>query len=93
MSRTRSSRPDEEETPRRGGWLPALVIDANAVFLPHQVQAALGLRASSLRTEWRRGRLRVIRRCGRNFLLGRDVLAWLDGGELKRAAPVNGEAD
>jgi hypothetical protein len=59
------------------------VIDPNAVYLPGEVIAALGLRSSSLRTEWRHGRLRVVRRCGRNFLLGRDVLAWLDGGELK----------
>jgi hypothetical protein len=84
MTRTRS-RADAGET-------PALVIDPNTVYLPGQVQAALGLRKSSLRTEWRRGRLRVVRRCGRNFLLGKDVLAWLDAGELRRAAPTNGEA-
>lgn len=60
------------------------VIDPNAVYLPGQVRAALGLRASSLKSEWRAGRLRVVKRCGRNFLLGKDLLAWLDGGEVKR---------
>ena len=60
------------------------VIDPNAIYRPAEVIAALGLRSSSLRTEWRAGRLRIVRRCGRNFLLGKDVLSWLDAGELKR---------
>jgi hypothetical protein len=57
-------------------------IDPNAVYRPQQVIAALGLRGSSLRSEWRAGRLRVVRRCGKNYLLGRDLLAWLYAGEL-----------
>jgi hypothetical protein len=68
---------------------PALAIDPNAIYRPEQVQIALGLRASSLRTEWRRGRLRVLRRCGRNFLLGRDLITWLDSGELKKNRPTS----
>jgi hypothetical protein len=62
--------------------MPALELRPDAVYLPRQVIAALGLRASSLRSEWRAGRLRIVRRCGHNFLLGRDILAWLDGSEL-----------
>jgi hypothetical protein len=62
---------------------PPFIIDPNGVYRSEWVQRALGLRGSSLRTEWRKRRLRVIRRCGKNFLLGRDILAWLDGGELK----------
>jgi hypothetical protein len=63
------------------------VIDPNAVYRPQQVIAALGLRGSSLRSEWRAGRLRVVRRCGKNYLLGRDLLAWLDAGELPARRP------
>ena len=62
--------------------MPPFVIDPNGVYLAEQIRAALRLRASSLKSEWRRGRLRVVRRCGRNFYLGRDLLAWLDSGEL-----------
>jgi hypothetical protein len=74
--------------------LPPFVIDPHAVYRPEQVRQALGLRASSLRTEWRAGRLRFVRRCGKNFLLGKDVLAWLDGGPLKPPArpACNGQA-
>jgi hypothetical protein len=60
------------------------VIEANGIYSAEFVRAALRLKKSSLRTEWRCGRLRVLRRCGRNFFLGRDLLAWLDGGELPR---------
>jgi hypothetical protein len=62
--------------------LPALDIKPEAVYRPEQVRVALALRASSLRREWRAGRLRVVRRCGRNYIIGRDLLRWLDGGEL-----------
>jgi hypothetical protein len=65
---------------------PTLDLRPDAVYLPSQVIAALGLRASSLRSEWRAGRLRVVRRCGKNYLLGKDLLAWLNGGELPSPA-------
>ena len=65
-----------------GTTLPALDIRPEGVYRPEQIRAAPGLRASSLRTEWRHGRLRIVRRCGRNYLLGRDVLAWLAAGEV-----------
>lgn len=62
--------------------LPALDIRPDGIYRPAQVIQALGLRASSLRSEWRAGRLRSVRRCGRNYLLGRDILAWLSGGAV-----------
>jgi hypothetical protein len=61
-------------------------VDPNGVYRPAQVIAALGLRASSLRSEWRAGRLRIVRRCGKNYLVGRDILAWLEAGELPSPA-------
>jgi hypothetical protein len=72
--------------------LPVLDIRPDAVYTPRQVIAALGLRASSLRTEWRAGRLRIVRRCGHNYLLGKDIIAWLDGGELRRQRANNDES-
>lgn len=57
--------------------LPALDVRRDGIYLPSQIIAALGLRASSLRTERRAGRLMIRRRCGRNFILGADLLAWL----------------
>jgi hypothetical protein len=65
--------------------MPALDIRPDGVYLAEQIRTALRLRASSLKSEWRRGTLRVVRRCGRNFYLGRDLLDWLNRGEL--AAP------
>jgi hypothetical protein len=66
--------------------LPALDIHPEAVYRPEQIRIALGLQASSLRSEWRAGRLRVVRRCGRNYILGSDLLSWLDAGELPSPA-------
>lgn len=66
--------------------LPALDLRPDGIYLPSQVIAALGLRGSSLRSEWRQGRLRIVRRCGKNYLLGRDILRWLDAGELPAPA-------
>jgi hypothetical protein len=36
------------------------------------------LRGSSLKSEWRAGRLCVKRVCNHSFVLGKDLLAWLD---------------
>jgi hypothetical protein len=79
MPRARHAEPD---TSPIAPILPALDIRPDGVYLPCQVIAALRLRRSSLRSEWRAYRLTVRRRCGRNFLLGKDILAWLEGGEL-----------
>ena len=69
---------------------PVLNLLAEAVYLPEQIRIALRLRASSLRSEWRAGRLRIVRRCGRNFILGRDLLHWLEGGDLPSPAQKHG---
>jgi hypothetical protein len=53
------------ETPSLAVILPALAVDPNGVYRPAQVIAALGLCSTSLRTAWRRGELRIVRRCGR----------------------------
>lgn len=75
-----------EEAPPAPSIAPALVIDPNAVYRTEAVRAAFGLGASALRAEWRAGRLRIIRRCNRNFILGKDILRWLDSGELPSPA-------
>lgn len=91
--RRRHATTDTPDAPPALPIAPALDLRPDAIYLPRQVIAALGLRASSLRSEWRAGRLRIIRRCGKNYLLGRDILAWLDGGELSSpAARRNGTA-
>jgi hypothetical protein len=74
------------------------VIDAQAVYTADGFRRVFGLRASSLRREVREGRLIVHRRCGRYFILGLDVLAWLRAGEVRprarTAAPAaNGDMD
>lgn len=65
---------------------PSLAIRADSVYRADVVRAILGLGANALRAEWRAGRLRILRRCNRNFILGRDLIAWLDGGELPSPA-------
>jgi hypothetical protein len=90
MSRKRS----DDATPTLPALiLPALAIDPNGIYRASQIQAALGLGARALRGEWREGRLRIVRRCNRNFILGSDILAWLDAGTLpasRRRAERNG---
>ncbi|HEY7427431.1 MAG TPA: hypothetical protein VH682_24570 [Gemmataceae bacterium] len=63
------------------------IIDPSAAYKPAEVIAGLGLRASSLRSEWRAGRLVIRRRCGRNFILGADLLAWLTADDAELASP------
>jgi hypothetical protein len=70
-----------------------VVIHDTGVYTTDQVRTMLRLRQSSLRREIREGRLRVSKRCGRYYFLGRQLLDWLRGGELKphrRAPIVNG---
>jgi hypothetical protein len=79
MPRQRS-KPAEDAPPP--STAPALDIRPDGIYRTETVMAALGICRASIRKEWREGRLRVVRRCGKNYLIGRDVLAWLDGGEL-----------
>jgi hypothetical protein len=55
------------------------VVEPTAVYTAETFRRAFGLRASSLRREVREGRLKVYKRCGKYFILGEDVLAWLRG--------------
>jgi hypothetical protein len=71
------------------------VIEPHAVYTADAFRRAFGLRESSLRRELREGRLKVYKRCGKYFILGEDVLAWLRGGEVRRPrsrpATANGD--
>src|SRR5262249_10660522 len=64
------------------------VIASTAIYSLVQAQQALGLRKSTLAREIREGRLRVAKRAGKYFVLGAWLLAWVEGGELKRRAAV-----
>src|SRR5262249_46665059 len=69
------------------------VIDPNGVYSAQDFRIIFGLRASSLRREVRQGRLEVYKRCGRYFILGEQILAWLRGGEMKRGPGRYGEVE
>jgi hypothetical protein len=62
------------------------VLDPCAVFTRLSATAVLGLKPSTLATEIRKGRLRVSRRAGRYFILGRWLLEWIVAGERKRSS-------
>jgi hypothetical protein len=61
--------------------LPPPILDTRAVFTRLQATALLGLKPSTLATEIRKGRLRVSRRAGRYFILGKWLLEWIERGE------------
>jgi hypothetical protein len=65
-----------------------VTIAPTAVYDTVAVRTMLRLKLSSLRREIREGRLRVSRRCGRNYFLGAWLLAWLAAGELNRRPVV-----
>jgi hypothetical protein len=56
------------------------IIDPHAVYSLTGLQTALRLRKNSLPREIKGKRLVAHRRCGRWWLIGKDVLAWLEGG-------------
>ena len=60
------------------------VIDENAVYFVDTLQAIFRLRKSTIRREWRAGRLRISKRAGRYFILGEWLLEWIRGGEVRR---------
>jgi hypothetical protein len=60
------------------------VIHPQAVYTHPALRAALGLCASTARREIRAGRLRVAKRGGRYYFLGKWILEWLRGGEIHR---------
>jgi hypothetical protein len=79
MSRKRAN--PVQETPTVPAVAVVPVIHEHTVFTAATFRETFGLRPSSLRTEVREGRLKVQKRCGRYFILGEAVLAWLREGE------------
>jgi hypothetical protein len=63
---------------------PPHVIEPTAVYTVAAARRALGLRPSTLKREYRQGRLRVARCAGKIFLLGEWLLEWLRAGEVRR---------
>jgi hypothetical protein len=57
------------------------VLNPRAVYTLPQATEALGLAKSSLSNAIGQGRLRVSRRAGRYFILGRWLLEWIERGE------------
>jgi hypothetical protein len=66
------------------------VVHEGAVYSADAFRRTFGLRTSSLRREVRERRLKVHKRCGKYFILGADVLAWLRGGTAEPTAVVGG---
>jgi hypothetical protein len=62
----------------------AVVIDPNGIYTAVDFRETLGLTPSSLRREVRERRLRIAKRCGRYFLLGKWILSWIEEGEIRR---------
>jgi hypothetical protein len=59
-------------------------IAPNAVYDLEAARIALGLTKTTLNRELRLGRLRVAKRAGRYFVVGRWLLEWLCAGEVHR---------
>jgi len=64
-------------------YVPAPVIDPNQVFSLSQAAATLGLAKTSLPREIRARRLIAYRRCGRNYILGKDLLNWITSNPVR----------
>jgi len=63
------------------------VIHPDAVYFPEDVRRLFRLKASTIRSEKRAGRLRVAKRAGRYFILGAWLLEWLRSGEMLSNRP------
>ena len=57
------------------------------LYLVDEVQRIFRLKKSTIRRELREGRLRVSKRAGRYFLLGRWLIEWIESGELAPRTP------
>jgi hypothetical protein len=57
-------------------------IHPTAVYTLAAAARALGLRRHTLPREVRAGRLRVCKRAGAHYVLGRWLLEWLEAGEV-----------
>jgi hypothetical protein len=88
---TRSALDQQQAQPPDGSSCvtPAVhVISPHAVYSVEDAIRIFRLRKSTIRREIREGRLRVSRRAGRYFLLGRWLIEWIEGGELRRQPAV-----
>jgi hypothetical protein len=71
------------------------VVDPNAVYFVDTLQRAFRLRKSTIRREWKEGRLRLAKRAGRYYVLGAWVLQWLQEGEMRNRrtpSPTGGQS-
>jgi hypothetical protein len=59
-------------------------IDPNTVYRPQHLSGGLVFPLSGILREIRAGRLRACKRRGRLLILGSQVLAWLEAGEVRR---------
>jgi len=64
------------------------IIEPTAVYLLEDAIRIFRLKKSTIRRELREGRLRVSKRAGRYYLLGRWLLEWIEAGEIRRAVPA-----
>ena len=60
------------------------VVAETGVYGVEDAQRIFRLRKSTIRREVRAGRLRVAKRAGRYYILGRWLIEWIEGGELPR---------
>jgi hypothetical protein len=58
------------------------VIHPHAIYTVKALQDALGLAPTTIRREVRLRRLRVARRAGKYFILGKWILDWIESGEV-----------
>lgn len=59
-------------------------IQETAVYSRESARRTLGLRKSTISREIRERRLRVSKRAGRYFILGKWLLEWIEDGEQTR---------
>jgi hypothetical protein len=79
--RTSSGRPG---APAAEHAAPAVhVIDPHGVYGVEDAIRVFRLKKSTVRREIREGRLRVSKRAGRYYLLGRWLLEWIEAGEVR----------
>lgn len=68
------------------------VIQPGSVYFVDSLIRTFRLRPASVRREVASGRLPVCKRCGRYYILGEQILAWLRAGEVvRRQAAVDGD--
>jgi hypothetical protein len=59
------------------------IIHPDALYFLDEAKRLMRWRSSTARREIRAGRLKVAKRGGRYYLLGRWLLAWIEGGLVR----------